>query len=545
MKNKFSLSKRLTTISIACFMIFPFGALLFHSLPKEDSNQAPYLQSKKVEEHRILFDNTHGQTAGAADWVIDGGFSDYADALTGEGYSVSELRKNTEITNKDLEKYDVFILPEANIPYKKSEQEAILHFVKKGGSVFFIADHYNADRNKNRWDASEVFNGYRRGAFKNVAAGMTKEEASSKAMKGVVSSDWLAKNFGVRFRYNALGNLNATKIIEAKECFGITEQIDSVAMHAGSTLAIIDPSMAKGIVYLPEGLSSKDKWASAVDEGVYNGGGVEEGAYVAIAKVGLGKAAFIGDSSAVEDATPKYKKEENGGKKTTYDGFKEEDDARLLVQLTKWLAKKENYKNFAEKGITLDKPTQLHEYETPALSTEPVKEPWATPASGYKWYDQTTFKSGSYRYVPGGATKPQKTEGAIKTEGPKVEPTTNASKEPTQEVTYRIDYPENIVAGEELKLTIHLNQLSANETVSSLKIGSYLSGGTQIALFSMDGSSWSESYGYSEEFSVTADEEGNASKTIWMKIKPGITDTASIRIKRDSANVFTDSITIK
>lgn len=532
MKNKFRLSKRLTTISIASLMIFPFGALLFHTLPKE-------------EEHRILFDNTHGQTAGAADWVIDGGFSDYADALSSEGYSVSELSKDTEINNKDLENYDVFILPEANIPYKKSEQEAILHFVKKGGSVFFIADHYNADRNKNRWDASEVFNGYRRGAFKDVATGMTKEEANSKAMKGVVSSDWLANNFGVRFRYNALGNINATKIIEAKECFGITEQVDSVAMHAGSTLAIIDPTIAKGIVYLPEGLTSSDKWASAVDEGVYNGGGIEEGAYVAIAKVGLGKAAFIGDSSAVEDATPKYKKEENGGKKTTYDGFKEEDDERLLVQLTKWLSKQENYKSFSEQGIMLDKPTQLHDYETPNLSTEPVKEPWATPASGYKWYDPTTFKPGSYRYVPSGGTKPQKTEGAIKTEEPSVEPTANASEEPVQEITYHIEYPEIIIAGEEMKVTIHMNQLSANETVSSLKIGSYLSGGTQIALFSMDGSSWSNSYGYSEEFSVTADEEGNASKTIWMKIKPGITGIASVRIKRDSANVFTDSITIK
>ena len=42
----------------------------------------------------------------------------------------------------------MFIVPEANIPYKKSEQDAMLQYVRNGGSIFFIADHYNADRNK-------------------------------------------------------------------------------------------------------------------------------------------------------------------------------------------------------------------------------------------------------------------------------------------------------------------------------------------------------------------------------------------------------------
>ena len=60
----------------------------------------------------------------------------------------------------------------------------MLQYVKNGGSIFFIADHYNADRNKNRWDSSEVFNGYRRGAWDNPAKGMSNEEANSQAMQG-------------------------------------------------------------------------------------------------------------------------------------------------------------------------------------------------------------------------------------------------------------------------------------------------------------------------------------------------------------------------
>lgn len=33
------------------------------------------------QQQTILFDRSHGQTAGAADWVSDGAFSDYADSI--------------------------------------------------------------------------------------------------------------------------------------------------------------------------------------------------------------------------------------------------------------------------------------------------------------------------------------------------------------------------------------------------------------------------------------------------------------------------------
>ncbi len=58
------------------------------------------------------------------------------------------------------------------------------------------------------------------------------------AMQGVKSSDWLSTNFGVRFRYNALGDLNTSNLFSSKESFGTTEGVKSVSMHAGSTLAI-------------------------------------------------------------------------------------------------------------------------------------------------------------------------------------------------------------------------------------------------------------------------------------------------------------------
>ena len=73
---------------------------------------APSITPVNANGKKVLFDNTHAQTAGAADWVIDGGFSDYAQGLADEGYFVQELRKETPITYEDLVGYDSFIIPE-------------------------------------------------------------------------------------------------------------------------------------------------------------------------------------------------------------------------------------------------------------------------------------------------------------------------------------------------------------------------------------------------------------------------------------------------
>lgn len=284
----FRLEKRLLNCMLVASVavplhLFAFGAdTAVHA--EGASDPAPFIEAKVVNEHagqKILFDNTHAQTAGAADWVIDGAFSDFGNALAQEGYYVKELRKTTPITLGDLSSYDVYVVAESNIPYKSSEQAAMAEYVENGGSIFFIGDHYNADRNKNRWDGSEAFNGYRRGAWDNPAKGMSAEEAGSAAMQGVVSSDWLAEEFGVRFRFNALGDINANNIVAPAQAFGITSGVSSIAMHAGSTLAILDPTRAKGIVYLPK---TNNAWGNAVDQGVYNGGGVAEGPYVAVAK---------------------------------------------------------------------------------------------------------------------------------------------------------------------------------------------------------------------------------------------------------------------
>ncbi|MBB6734248.1 chitinase N-terminal domain-containing protein [Cohnella zeiphila] len=480
------------------------------------ADPAPYIEAKVVNDNagkKVLFDNTHAQTSGAADWVIDGGFSDFGNALAQDGYYVKELRKATPFTYDDLKDYSVFVVAEPNIPFKTSEQDAMKQYVENGGSIFFVGDHYNADRNKNRWDGSESINGYRRGAWDNPAKGMDTEEAASAPMQGVASSDWLADNFGIRFRYNALADLNATNIVAPDQAFGITQGVSAVAMHAGSTLAILDPTKAKGLVYVPQ---TNEPWASAVDQGVYDGGGVAEGPYVAVSKLGAGKAAFIGDSSAVEDATPKYVREDTGTAKTTYDGFKEQDDGTLLVNLVDWLSTQENYTSFDQvSGLQLDQPTALLPSEDPAASTEPQPEPWAPPNAGYKWYDSSTFRAGSY----GGPT---------------------ATANPAYSFVKQDPLPNE----ETFQIRAVFDHLPANTTVSGFSTGIYLTGGTQIAKVQNADGTWPTAYGYSQTYSVTADGNGHAYKDLTVQIKPGTSGTANLRLRQNGNNLLTTTVNL-
>ena len=494
-----------------------FAASSQQAVAEGPADPAPFINATVVNGNagkKVLFDNTHGQTAGAADWVIDGGFSDFGNALANDGFYVQELRKSTPITLADLQNYDVFVIGEANIPYKQSEQDAMLQYVQGGGSIFFIADHYNADRNKNRWDASEVFNGYRRGAWTDPTKGMSTEEAASGAMQGVTSSDWLGTNFGVRFRYNALGDITANNIVDPSQAFGITTGVSTVAMHAGSTLAIMDPNKAKGIVYLPPTTTA---WASAVDQGVYDGGGVAEGPMVAVSKVSGGKAAFIGDSSPIEDASPKYLKEETGATKTTYAGWQEQNDATLMVNIVEWLSKKESYTLLNQvAGLTLDQPTALLAMEDPASSTEPVAEPWAAPAAGYKWWDPTTFKPGSY-----GSSS-----------------TTNTT--PGYSFVHQATLPNQY----QFQVKIVKNGMTPNSTESNYNIGVYTSTGTQVAKVQNDNGTWPTSYGYSAYFSLTADANGHAEKIVTMQLNPTTSGAANMRLRQSTTAKYTEAVTV-
>jgi uncharacterized protein YdeI (BOF family) len=362
----------------------------------------------------VLFDVSHGGTEGNADWVIDGGFSDFADALVAEGYRVEEYR-GIDLNNDGLIRYaddlnspglnneaiityaaiqhaDVLVLAESNRPFKMSEYQALEQFVAAGKGIYFIGDHYNADRNLNTWDATEVFNGYNRST---LAKYNYSGEYGDLRNPGN-SQGWLAQNFGIRFRFNAVdykaGVSDVTAPVHAE---GITQGVEPILMAGGATLAITDPSKAKGLVYL----SAQDNataWGHAIDSGLYFGGRAE-GPYVAIAKSGLGKAAFIGDSSPVEDSSPKYRRQDSGSTKKTYPGWTDPGDAATLsVNIINWLATQESYTEFDNNNGHTEGELTPNAKAAIEMDDPDNGNPWSTPSNGYNPYDPSTFANGAF-----------------------------------------------------------------------------------------------------------------------------------------------------
>jgi hypothetical protein len=370
----------------------------------------------------IGFDNTHGQTAGMADWVLDGGFSDMACDLAGQGYTVEEIRAYP-LTTTTLNAYDVVIFAEPNIPFTTAEETALQSYVSGGKGLLLVGDHYQADRNFNTWDATEVFNGFRRGHY-NQTFTTPSYNYNGFSTAGTYTfnsgNDWLASAFGFRFRSNAMDLVDAINndfqtgsttdpedpgILPASKTFNITSGVTHVATYAGATISIVDPAKAMGIIYPNK--NSLKRWANAqatdpvalyTDNvgtpagGSSTYGGVHEGAYVVVAKPSAGKVAAIGDSSPWEDATPKYKREDNGNTKSTHAGWTDKSHAALGINLVNWLATPDTATSIAP---ALRQSATQEPYDVLTIG-EPIAEPWAAPPAGYLWYDATTFKAGAY-----------------------------------------------------------------------------------------------------------------------------------------------------
>lgn len=194
-----------------------------------------------IAENRVLFDEAHGEDAGNSDWTIDGGYSDFGDALLEDGYVVEALKE--PINYLTLAQYNVFVVPEPNSPLLNEEIEAMKKYIAEGGSLFLIADHGGADRNGNGWDAVKVFNAF---------------------------TDY----FGFRFDGNDLERSPVDEVFKSP----FTEGIEEIGLWNGSSITV-----------------SNDNVEIAIE--------VFGKPYVVYGEAGKGKFVAIGDSSPFDDGT--------------------------------------------------------------------------------------------------------------------------------------------------------------------------------------------------------------------------------------------------
>ena len=140
---------------------------------------------------KFLFDASHAETAGNADWVIDednsipqriptpaqstvtssttesywtGALSSWGIKLVQLGHTVETLPSTGSITYgnssnaQDLSNYDVFVVDEPNKRFTAAEKTAIITFVNNGGGLFMISDHNASDRDNDGWDSPAIWN---------------------------------------------------------------------------------------------------------------------------------------------------------------------------------------------------------------------------------------------------------------------------------------------------------------------------------------------------------------------------------------------------
>ncbi|RKE23181.1 putative Ig domain-containing protein [Streptomyces sp. TLI_171] len=270
---------------------------------------------------RVLFDNSKGETAGNADWIIStsqpdplgqnanpstetswtGAISAWGVALQKTGnYSLKTLPAGNTITYGtggalDLANFDEFVLPEPNIRLSDAEKTAVMKFVQNGGGLFLISDHTVSDRNNDGWDSPAIIN-------------------DLLTTNSVDSTD----PFGFSVDLLNIANENPRAIADTTDPVlnGSFGKVTGSIIRNGTTFTLkpADNPAVKGLLY----------------RSGYSG---NTGAFFVTSTFGSGRVAIWGDSSPIDDGTG-----QSGN--TLYDGWNDPagTDAALALNATAWLA---------------------------------------------------------------------------------------------------------------------------------------------------------------------------------------------------------------
>ena len=276
---------------------------------------------------RALFDNTHAETAGNADWVIDldqplplpdqttvaaatprtywlGAISSWGIDLVKRGYTVATLTSAYGITygnagnSYDLSNFDVFIVPEPNTVFSAAESTAIFNFVRDGGGLVAVADHINSDRNGDGIDSPRIWN--KLDALRLWGASFD------------VS--------GVHSNFTEVWSTNVSTDPSDSTIVGPEGTVNGLEFHNGAAMTLYPAlnSAVRGSVWrngYPQGTT-----AVMAGHSVY----------------GNGRIFFVGDSSPVDDGSAAP------GNSSIFDGWAEAagGDSLLLLNATAWVTRR-------------------------------------------------------------------------------------------------------------------------------------------------------------------------------------------------------------
>ena len=336
----------------------------------------------------FLFDASHAETAGNADWVIDedgsvpqriptptqvaitattpetywtGAISAWGIEMVKRGHQVETLPVGAAITFgnganvQDLSHYDVFAVIEPNRPFSAAEKTAILQYVQAGGRLFICADHLNSDRDGDGWDSPRIWN--------DLFANNTVQTAP----------------FGFVFNSDNISPTNETA----------DSSLDNPLTHgpAGVVTSFLYANGASQTINPAQNPSVRAAiWTNATH--------ANNNAMVVFGTFGAGKFVATGDSSPIDDGT-------GAPNNNLFHGWDDRngDDARLIINASLWLVADQTPQappndNFAS-SITLTGST-ISAGGTNVLATKEAGEPnhGGSPGGKSVWWSWTAPSSG-------------------------------------------------------------------------------------------------------------------------------------------------------
>lgn len=276
---------------------------------------------------RFLFDATHAETAGNADWVIDedaapqriptpaqatitsattesywtGALSSWGIELAKLGHTVETLPAGTAITYgnagnpQDLSNYDVFVVDEPNTVFTTAEKQAILNFVNNGGGLFMVSDHTGSDRDSDGWDSPAIWNDL-----------MTNNSIVNNPFGFTI--DLL--NFSV-ITSNVWTNASSSTILTGSQ--GVVTQMEFNNGTTATTSTAVNPNV-KGLI-----------WKTGATQNNTNVMSLSS-------TYGSGRVFFVGDSSPIDDGT-------GAPGNTLFPGWASYSHKPLFLNASLWLAK--------------------------------------------------------------------------------------------------------------------------------------------------------------------------------------------------------------
>lgn len=277
---------------------------------------------------RALFDNTHAETAGNADWVIDtdqplplpaqaavtaatprtywlGAISSWGIDLVKRGYEVATLTSAYGITYGnagnayDLANFDVFIVPEPNTVFSAAESTAIFNFVREGGGLVAVADHINSDRNGDGIDSPRIWN-----------------QLDAQRLWGVSF-----EVSGSHSNFTEVWSTNVSTDLSDSTIYGPEGTVNGLEFHGGTTMTLypaVNPTVRGSV------------WRNGFAQG-------NSVAMAARSVYGNGRIFFVGDSSPIDDGSAAP------GNSNIFDGWAEAagGDSLLMLNATAWVTRRD------------------------------------------------------------------------------------------------------------------------------------------------------------------------------------------------------------